>query len=591
MESSESVFCLGCLNGDRKIKLIDNYTKRDCFLEIINENLVKKFIMNTIWLCWECDAYLTRFLMFKQQVNKCCIKLEEFMNRNINISHYDLPSRLNLEPPIAFYIGPLTTQCDDNNIIKCEYVEIEIKKDVESTHSDNFDDDTVLIEFKSKKRKNKLVIREKKEHKKKKNKKGDEIVKEIELTEEELLEERKLFSEREDYINAMFHCEKCLVTFPNVDDLNDHINIKHDANKSKFTCTICECTFATEVSYNYHMNKHMRRYQCMVCMEKFLSKRAVIKHYDLTHCHIPDFDYEANGLNESYKSQELKEVERNDSDKQDEASFPCESCDKTFRWKTSLRKHLETHRIEMGQKRKPYCEPCRLSFTTTSNLQKHVKTSSKHQIQLKLWKMKESPPEAIEQIKRAVISSKQQFRCPQCGKDFQWRGNLDRHMRSHTARANGELVCEPCNRTFSSIATFQQHMKGSKKHVSEEDFKYICSDCGKRFANRTRLKDHVDWEHLKNYVHICNVCQKIFKSHTSLYLHKQVVHKKDSAEHLCDHCGKHFPNQAKLRSHIVALHSGEAPYRCARCPARFSWHSCLSRHARRVHRPPPPARD
>jgi hypothetical protein len=38
-------------------------------------------------------------------------------------------------------------------------------------------------------------------------------------------------------------------------------------------------------------------------------------------------------------------------------------------------------------------------------------------------------------------------------------------------RANGDLVCEPCNRTFSSIATYKQHMKISKKHVSENDFK------------------------------------------------------------------------------------------------------------------------
>ncbi|CAG9790463.1 unnamed protein product [Diatraea saccharalis] len=111
----------------------------------------------------------------------------------------------------------------------------------------------------------------------------------------------------------------------------------------------------------------------------------------------------------------------------------------------------------------------------------------------------------------------------------------------------------------------------------------MCSDCGKRFANKTRLKDHVDWEHLKNFVHTCTVCQKVFKSHTSLYIHKQVVHKKDSVEHLCDHCGKPFPNRTKLRIHMVALHSGKAQYACARCPAKFNWQSCLSRHSRRVH--------
>ncbi|XP_026331642.1 zinc finger protein 728-like, partial [Hyposmocoma kahamanoa] len=226
----------------------------------------------------------------------------------------------------------------------------------------------------------------------------------------------------------------------------------------------------------------------------------------------------ANYENVSEKSlQNGKIEERQDpsveSTKLEQPSFPCEYCAKSFKWKTSLRKHLETHRIETGQKRKPYCEPCKLSFTTTSNLQKHVKTSSKHQIQLKLRKLEtsissEKQASEIEQIKESVVRRKQQYGCGQCGKHFQWRGNLLRHLNSHAARAKGELVCEPCGRTFSSIATYKQHMQSSRKHVSENDFKYMCSECGKKFANKTRLKDHVDWEHLKNYVHKCTVCQK-----------------------------------------------------------------------------------
>ncbi|CAH0757600.1 unnamed protein product [Diatraea saccharalis] len=136
-----------------------------------------------------------------------------------------------------------------------------------SSHSDNFDDDTKLIEYSNRKKKKKLKVRKKR---KEKNDETD-VIKEIELTMQELTEERRMLVEREDE--------------------------KQDARES----------------------------------------------------------------------------------------FPCEFCDKIFRWKTSLRKHIEMHRIETGQKRKPYCEPCRLSFSTTFNLQKHTRTSSKHKIQLKLW--------------------------------------------------------------------------------------------------------------------------------------------------------------------------------------------------------------
>ncbi|RVE40090.1 hypothetical protein evm_015260 [Chilo suppressalis] len=291
------------------------------------------------------------------------------------------------------------------NSIKSEVKE----EDNESTHSDNLEDNTFLIEFSRKKK------RKAKERKRKKEK-NDEVVREIELTVEELAEERRTLAEREDYVIAMFRCENCIMSFPNIDDLNDHQKLKHDANKSKFKCNICECTFATDVSYNYHTNRHVKRFQCTVCDVLFNSKRAATKHYEVTHMPMRGMknrccpiltpteyaykwidggshpNYQLNGdtsycENGDSDTKTLKQ-ESNESTKQEAvstATFPCEFCNKTFRWKTSLRKHSETHRIETGQKRKPYCEPCRLSFTTTSNLQKHVKTSSKHQIQLKLW--------------------------------------------------------------------------------------------------------------------------------------------------------------------------------------------------------------
>ena len=55
-------------------------------------------------------------------------------------------------------------------------------------------------------------------------------------------------------------------------------------HSSKYKCLICECSFSTEVSYNYHTNKHFRRYQCSVCSERFANKRAVMKHYNIVHC-------------------------------------------------------------------------------------------------------------------------------------------------------------------------------------------------------------------------------------------------------------------------------------------------------------------
>ncbi|XP_060808508.1 zinc finger protein 28 homolog [Amyelois transitella] len=557
-------FCCGCLNNDRKMTSIEEFWKTQYLGEIINEVKMPSQPSEPLQLCYECDALLMKFVKFKQQVTHSFSVLCEYSQKNIEIQ--PVPPKLTLSHNIHNISFHPDSPIGEETVheIKQEFeVKVKIEDNV-SINSDHYDDDRPLTELKNKKK-----------TKNKKKKREIELYREVELNLEELEEERRQLAMKDDYVNAMFRCESCIVSFPNADDLSDHVKLKHELHATH-KCNICSRTYSSEVSYNYHANKHTRRYECTSCSDKFSSKRAVVKHYEHAHCCGPEIPHTILKVD--------KNSDTNDSSKQE--AFPCELCHKIFKWKTSLRKHLETHRIEMGQKRRPYCEPCRLSFSTSANLQKHVKTSSTHQIKLKLRKLQELEP--LDEATPSLISSSvrrslQQYACPHCDKKFQWRGNLSRHINSHKDRANGDLVCEPCNRTFSSIATYKQHMAISKKHVSESDYKHMCSDCGKRFANKTQLKDHVDWEHLKNYTHTCKDCHKVFKSYTSLYLHKEVVHRKDGAGHLCDHCGKSYPNKSKLRCHITALHSGTSPYHCSICPARFSWHSCLSRHVRRAH--------
>ncbi|KAJ8704904.1 hypothetical protein PYW08_012224 [Mythimna loreyi] len=598
MNSEDNIICCGCLSSGRKMKLLVEYWKKQSFMQIISDLSFSDRDSIPMWLCWECDARMISFNKFTQQVKTSYTLFYDYVKQNTNLSKLQPTERLTTHKLHNFTLQNNDEQQQPFQIITTENNKQpnspENLEEFDNNVDSNSDDEIPVLSLaKKQKHTNRIILGTKK--KKKRKRKEVELYKEIELSKEELREERRVAMTKEDYVNAMFRCEKCILSFPNAEDLKDHISVKHELNSKNFKCDICECSFASEVSYNYHTNKHTRRYECSSCLERCSSKRAVIKHYELVHYHGPSIEIDVQSHHQQHNGGTTDDAEglEENGTKQSSATFSCEFCDKSFRWKASLRKHVETHRIETGQKRKPYCEPCRLSFTNTSNLQKHVKTSSKHQIQLKLRKLTESLPEDssnpekhqqfIEQIKCSVNTAKEKYPCPQCDKKFQWRGNLLRHLNSHVARANGELVCEPCNRTFSSIATYKQHMKISRKHVSENDFKYMCSDCGKRFANKTRLKDHVDWEHLKNYVHTCPLCQKVFKSHTSLYLHKQVVHKKDNAEHLCDHCGKPFPNQAKLRCHMLALHSSTSAYKCNTCGARFSWLSCLSRHNKKLH--------
>ncbi|CAH2083261.1 unnamed protein product [Euphydryas editha] len=176
------------------------------------------------------------------------------------------------------------------------------------------------------------------------------------------------------------------------------------------------------------------------------------------------------------------------------------------------------------------------------------------------------------------------YPCPRCGKVYQWKSNLGRHMRSHKARDSGELHCLACDKRFASVATYRQHLRVSRRHVAETDFTFMCNECGKKFVNKTRLRDHIDWEHLNKIKFRCQLCNKPFKCHTSLYVHMQNVHRnKEKKDNLCHVCGKSYQNAAKLKYHIVAMHTSETPYSCEQCSAAFGWYSSLYRHVREVH--------
>ena len=114
-----------------------------------------------------------------------------------------------------------------------------------------------------------------------------------------------------------------------------------------------------------------------------------------------------------------------------QGQFVCDVCNKTFRRKAYLRKHMNNHTDD-----RPYpCQYCGKVFRSLTNRAKHV-------------------------LNHAV--GPKTFTCSVCGNGFANKGSLDRHSRIHT----GEIYsCKHCSSTFYSSPGLTRHI--NKCHPPE----------------------------------------------------------------------------------------------------------------------------
>ena len=114
-----------------------------------------------------------------------------------------------------------------------------------------------------------------------------------------------------------------------------------------------------------------------------------------------------------------------------QGQFVCDVCNKTFRRKAYLRKHMNNHNDD-----RPYpCQYCGKVFRSLTNRAKHV-------------------------LNHAV--GPKTFICNVCGNGFANKGGLDRHSRIHT----GEIYsCKHCSSTFYSSPGLTRHI--NKCHPPE----------------------------------------------------------------------------------------------------------------------------
>ncbi|XP_069611361.1 gastrula zinc finger protein XlCGF57.1-like [Ranitomeya imitator] len=167
---------------------------------------------------------------------------------------------------------------------------------------------------------------------------------------------------------------------------------------------------------------------------------------------------------------------------------------------------------------------------------------------------------------------KKPFSCKECGKCFNWKGNLVTHLRIHTGEK--PFSCSECGKHFGNKGTLTNH---ERIHIVERGKKsFSCSECGKHFNRKEQLVRHQRY-HTGEKQFSCSTCGKCFNRQGNLVTHLR-IHTGEKP-FSCSECGKCFNWKGNLVTHL-RIHTGEKPFSCSECGKHFGNKGTLTNHER-----------
>uniref|UniRef100_UPI0037E9A053 oocyte zinc finger protein XlCOF6.1-like n=1 Tax=Semicossyphus pulcher TaxID=241346 RepID=UPI0037E9A053 len=163
-----------------------------------------------------------------------------------------------------------------------------------------------------------------------------------------------------------------------------------------------------------------------------------------------------------------------------ERPYTCSVCNKTFRIKSILTRHMKMHSGE-----KPYsCSVCGKSFIQRSYLQTHMNSHTGQKPYTCRFCGRGFTQVGNMNAHIRIHTGEKPHSCSDCGKSFREKADLIRHRIIHTGEKS--YICSVCNMKFTTQSNLTRHMK---THSGDRPFG--CTACGKSFIRRSHLIIHM----------------------------------------------------------------------------------------------------
>ncbi|GAB5362426.1 hypothetical protein AAMO2058_000795800 [Amorphochlora amoebiformis] len=215
--------------------------------------------------------------------------------------------------------------------------------------------------------------------------------------------------------------------------------------------------------------------------------------------------------------------------------YQCETCSETFKYPTSLKRHILIHKDE-----RPYpCKYCPRRFRQRSEKDTHE--ASIHR------------PGRI------------QHTCQSCKMSWAFKAEFEKHV-SHV---HGTATCHFCGMRMKSQRVLKAHI--SRRHG--ENYAYRCQFCS------LRTNDKNEYELHRHKLYPCPSCNRNFTSITGFNVHQRCH--TGMKPYACFVCRRRFNDVSNLRRHH-SMHNYSRIF-CMFCPFQTSGYHSIELHLRSFH--------
>ncbi len=169
------------------------------------------------------------------------------------------------------------------------------------------------------------------------------------------------------------------------------------------------------------------------------------------------------------------------------------------------------------------------------------------------------------------------FECTKCDKTYKNRCDFIAHQRMHDGTA---FACEFCARRFDTNASLRRHRIA---HTFARPYACDVDGCEKKFSLKGNMQTHKRTVHERvpgNYR--CEQCDRACGTLYQLNIHRR-IHTGDRP-FACTDCAAKFSQKSGLQTHFRTMHTLERPYACAHCDPTFATPTNRGYHERRCIR-------